>query len=61
MEEFTEKLLQGYENGSFLDVVYELDIESRENENSLGSLLTQMHNNGQLDVIAEFRKLKKTG
>lgn len=57
MEEIAKKLLQSCKNDTFLDVVYELDLESRKDGNILCPLLIQMHNEGQIDVIAEFRKL----
>lgn len=59
MEEITKKLLQSCKNDTFLDVVYELDLESRKNEKTLRPLLIRMHNEGQIDVIVEFRKLTR--
>ncbi|PWR00604.1 hypothetical protein [Leucothrix pacifica] len=58
MKELDEKLLDSYKNGSFLDVVYKLYLEDHGEESTLNTSLIGMHNEGLLDVISEFNKLR---
>ena len=57
MNELDEKLLDGYKNGTFLDAVFKLCLEDHSKESALNNSLIRMHNEGLLNIIAEFKKL----
>lgn len=59
-ENLEKKLLQSCKNETFLDEIYALYLGKEGDDGSLSALLVQMHNIGNIDVVAEFRKLKNS-
>jgi len=51
-------LIVAFQEGNFLQVVYDKSLSERESGNDLTEELVRMHNDGLLDVIAGFRALR---
>lgn len=51
-------LVAAYQEGKFLQVVYDKLLSARGDSGDLAAELVSLHNDGQIDVIAGFRALQ---
>lgn len=56
MGEIKSRLIQAAQDGCFLAVLYK---ESRNDRENIGSLLSDLHNANQIDLVTEFLRLKR--
>ncbi len=54
MDDLKEKLIQAYNDGSFFEFINEIYYQDRKGEKLLPNLLTDLHNNGKLDLVELF-------
>lgn len=52
-----QQLVDAIDAGTFLKVAHRIYIENYDHREEVGEILANIHNNGKIDVIAEFRKL----
>lgn len=60
MDDLKDKLIQAYNNGNFFESIHEIYYQDRKCEKLLPNLLTDLHNNGKLDLIELFKNFKNT-
>jgi hypothetical protein len=58
MNNLRNDLIVAFQEGNFLQVLYDKSLSERESGNDLTDELVSMHNDGMLDVIAGFRALR---
>lgn len=51
-------LLAAHETGAFLNAVYETAVSGKEDREAVPSVLVDLHNSGQIDVVAAFEQLE---
>lgn len=56
-----EKLLKAYQAGNFLETVLECAIQDHDSSNTLPTDLATLHNDGLIDIVAEFSRLENSG
>lgn len=59
MDILKKEVIEAINNGRFLDLVYEKEIELRQQDSKLGTILIDLHNEGLIDTVTEFIKLKE--
>ena len=59
MSEIKERLIKASTDGNFLEVVCRFYFDHDDNRKSFGQQLAFLHNEGTIDVISEFKKLKQ--
>lgn len=60
MDDLKNKLIQAYKEGKFFEFIHEIFYQDRKGEKLLPSLLSDLHNNGELDLIELFKSFKNT-
>ena len=58
MENLRERLIKSYKSGNFFEAIYNESIKETE---SLGKQVALLHNEGHIDVVAEFLNLSNNG
>jgi len=58
MESLRDALIKGFKAGTFIQTVYSLALADRDDRNVLAANLASLHNEGAIDVIAEFTSFK---
>lgn len=59
MDILKKEIIESINNGNFLDLVYEKEIELRKKDSKLGTILIDLHNEDLIDTVTEFIKLKE--
>jgi len=57
-ERIREALLAAHEAGTFLHAVYQAAVDGKEDRDAVPSVLVDLHNSGQIDVVAAFEQLQ---
>jgi len=60
MEDLKDKLLKASEDGEFFELIDEIYYQDRKGEKLLPNLLTELHNEGKLNLVELFQNFKKT-
>ncbi len=60
MDDLKDKLIQAYKDGNFFESIHEIYYQDRKGEKLLPNILTDLHNNGKLDLIELFKNFKNT-
>ena len=60
MDDLKNKLIQAYKDGNFFEFIYEIYYQDRIGDKLLPNILTDLHNNGELDLIKLFKNFKNT-
>ena len=58
MDDLKDKLIQAYKDGNFFEFINEIYYQDRKREKLLPDLLTDLHNNGKLNLVELFNTLK---
>lgn len=59
MAEIKEKILRGLSSGEFFAVIYQEQLNSRADDSALLSTLSELHNNGRIDLVSQFTDLSR--
>ncbi|EDN69741.1 conserved hypothetical protein [Beggiatoa sp. PS] len=57
MSNIRNQIIAGINVGNFLEVVYQVYRDNQDDKVSIGLKIATLHNEGELDAVAEFRKL----
>lgn len=60
MDELKEKLLKANVDGNFFEFIQEIYYQDRKGEKLLPSILAELHNDGDLNLVALFQNFKNT-
>ena len=58
MDDLKGKLTQAYKDGNFFELIQEIYYQDRKGEKLLPSILAELHNKGQLNLVELFHSLK---
>ena len=59
MEKLREKLIVAYKKGRLLETIYAESLKNEDKDIELTSIISKLHNDGLIDIIKEFRQLKR--
>ncbi len=60
MDELKEKLLKANVDGNFFEFIQEIYYQDRKGEKLLPSILAELHNDGDLNLVGLFQNFKNT-
>lgn len=60
MSKFERSVLKAIEENNFLELIYHEYLNNFNQREKLSNILAHMHNSGKLDIVAEYKKLRRS-